>query len=31
MFALGKKTIPRMEVGNILFCKNKGTLIARKL
>jgi hypothetical protein len=27
----GKKMILKMEVGSILLCKNKGTLIARKL
>jgi hypothetical protein len=27
----GKKFIPRMEVGSVLLCKNKGMFIARKL
>ncbi len=31
MFALVKKFIPRMEVGSVLLCKNKGMFIARKL
>jgi hypothetical protein len=27
----GKKIIPWMEVGYVLLCKNKGTLIAKKV